>query len=203
MEKSFEPTAISPYSTVYSEADRTKYAERNRKAERRAQNRTADCTAHYSEAGSEQCTKHGETLSIELAGSSANANTLGFVRVDVDAATGARSVAGVAYGDTAAFTEAVRGHMDGGFQQAAHGGDFAATATWTVAGATGYYAPVLITPSGQVFVIGNANPGGHDQIRVYGENTFGFEDLAYNQGSDFDYNDMVMRLKPTPDHPFS
>ncbi len=31
---------------------------------------------------------------------------------------------------------------------------------------------------------------------MFGENTFGFEDLAYNQGSDFDYNDMVMRLKP-------
>jgi hypothetical protein len=34
---------------------------------------------------------------------------------------------------------------------------------------------------------------------VYGENTFGFEDLAYNQGSDFDCNDMVMRLNPTRD----
>ena len=67
-------------------------------------------------------------------------------------------------------------------------------------GTTGYYAPVLITSSGQTFVIGTANPGGHEQIRVYGENTFGFEDLAYNQGSDFDYNDMVMRLKPTTDH---
>ena len=146
--------------------------------------------------------RHGETLNIELAGSSANANTLSFIRVDVDVATGARSVAGVAYGNTAAFTEAVRSHLDGGFQHA-HGGDFAATANWTVAGATGYYAPVLITPSGQVFVVGNANPGGQEHIRVYGENTFGFEDLAYNQGSDFDYNDMVMRLKPTPDHPFS
>jgi Domain of unknown function (DUF4114) len=44
------------------------------------------------------------------------------------------------------------------------------------------------------------SPGGHEQIRVFGENTFGFEDLAYNQGSDFDFNDMVMRLKPSGDH---
>ena len=137
--------------------------------------------------------KHGETLNVELAGSSANANTLAFVRVDIDAATGARSVGGVAYGNTAAFTEAVRSHMDGGFHQT-HGGDFAATANWTVAGATGYYAPVLITPNGQIFVVGTANPDGHEHIRVYGENTFGFEDLASHQGSDFDYNDMVMRL---------
>ncbi|GEP53785.1 DUF4114 domain-containing protein [Reyranella soli] len=143
--------------------------------------------------------KHGQTLSVELAGSSANVNTLGFVRIDVDAATGARSVAGVAFGDTAAFSAAVRSHMDGGLHEV-HGGDFATTVSWTVSGNSGYYAPVLITPSGQTFVIGTANPGGHEQIRVFGENTFGFEDLAYNQGSDYDYNDMVMRLKPTSDH---
>ena len=29
---------------------------------------------------------------------------------------------------------------------------------------------------------------------MYGENTFGFEDLTHAQGSDFDYNDMVMRI---------
>ena len=143
--------------------------------------------------------KQGQTMSVELAGSSANANTLGFVRVDMDPATGEWSVAGVAHGNTAAFAEAVRSHMDGGMWET-HGGDFAATAQWTVAGATGYYAPVLITASGQVFVVGHHNPGGHEQIRVFGENTFGFEDLAYNQGSDFDYNDMVMRLKPASDH---
>ncbi len=99
-------------------------------------------------------------------------------------------------GDTAAFHAAVRGHMDGGFQQA-RGGDFASSANWTVSSATGFPAPVLITLSGQIFVVGNANPGGHEHIRMYGENTFGFEYLAYNHGSDFDYNDIVMRLKPT------
>ena len=109
---------------------------------------------------------------------------------------GGRRVAGVAYGNTAAFAEAVRSHMDGGFHQT-NGGDFAATANWTVAGATGYYAPVLVTPSGQIFVVGTANADGHEHIRIYGENTFGFEDLAANQGSDSDYNDMVMRLHPT------
>ncbi|MEP9375337.1 DUF4114 domain-containing protein [Aquabacter sp. CN5-332] len=143
--------------------------------------------------------QQGETLNIELTGSSANTNTLGFVHVDVDAGTGAWSVGGVAYGDTDAFAEAVRSHMDSGIRED-RGGDFDTHTNWTVAGATGYYAPVLLTPSGETFVIGNANPGGYEYIRMYGENTFGFEDLAYNQGSDFDYNDMVIRLVPAPEH---
>ncbi|MGU3493502.1 DUF4114 domain-containing protein [Xanthobacteraceae bacterium A53D] len=49
-------------------------------------------------------------------------------------------------------------------------------------------------------MVGNGNAGGYEYIRMYGENTFGFEDLAYNQGSDFDYNDMVMRLTPVSGH---
>lgn len=137
----------------------------------------------------------GETLSVELAGSCANTNTLAFVRVDVDGSSGAWSVGGVSYGDTDAFTEAVRNHLDTGFQES-RSGDFRADASWTVAGATGFYAPVLITQSGDTFVIGDANAGGYEYVRMFGENTFGFEDLTYDQGSDFDYNDMVMRLTP-------
>ncbi|WP_127090987.1 DUF4114 domain-containing protein [Aquabacter cavernae] len=139
--------------------------------------------------------QQGDTLNVELVGSSANTNTLGFVQIDVDAATGAWSVGGEAYADTDAFHRAVIAELDGGFA-AAHGGSFSDTTTWTVSGTTGYYAPVLMTPSGHTFVVGTANAGGLDYIRMFGENTFGFEDLAYDQGSDFDYNDMVMRLTP-------
>lgn len=143
--------------------------------------------------------KQGQAMTVEVAGSSANSNTLGFVRVDMDPTTGQWSVGGVAHGDTAAFAQAVRSHMDAGISET-HGGDFSATAHWTVSSGTGYYAPVLITQSGQIFVVGHDNPGGHEQIRMFGENTFGFEDLAYNQGSDYDFNDMIMRLKPSGDH---
>jgi Ca2+-binding RTX toxin-like protein len=141
--------------------------------------------------------KQGDTLHVEVAGSAANTNTLGFVRMDIDAATGNWSVAGVAYGDTQAFHDAVRGNMDGGVQHT-QGGNFDISTSWNVAGKTGYYAPVLITQAGEMFVVGDANPGGHEHVRVFGENTFGFEDLAYNRNSDFDYNDMVVRL--TLDH---
>jgi hypothetical protein len=33
---------------------------------------------------------------------------------------------------------------------------------------------------------------------MFGQNVFGFEDLRANQNSDFDYNDLVVKLAPTP-----
>jgi hypothetical protein len=37
-----------------------------------------------------------------------------------------------------------------------------------------------------------ANPDGVDHIRLLGDNTFAFEDLA--GGGDFDYNDMIFQV---------
>jgi hypothetical protein len=140
----------------------------------------------------------GDQLEVALVGSSHNANRVGFVRLDLDHATGAISLDGIAQGDSDAFRDAVRGALDAGFG-ATVGGDFAQESVWTVAGETGYYAPVLITQSGEIFVTGGANRGGHEYIRTYGANSFGFEDLAYDQASDFDYNDLVMTLRPVAD----
>ncbi len=142
--------------------------------------------------------EQGATLDIDLVGSCATVNTLGFVRKDVNTASGEWSVDGVAYGDTQAFRDAVLANLDSGFIYS-NGGDFTDTVSWTVAGETGFYAPVLVTTHGDVLVIGHANPGGHDYIRMYGNNTFGFEDLTSERGSDFDYNDMVMRITPATD----
>lgn len=141
---------------------------------------------------------HGEQVDVALAGSSANSNRLGFVRFDLDHATGAISLDGVTYGDSDLFRDAVRAALDAGFDTTT-GGNFAQTVRWSVAGETGYYAPVLITQSGEVFVPGNANSGGYEYIRTYGANTFGFEDLTAEQASDFDYNDMVMTVTPIAD----
>jgi hypothetical protein len=142
--------------------------------------------------------QHGSTLNLDLVGSCGNTNTLAFVRMDVDLATGALSVDGVDYGDTLAFKDAVADNLDSGFEYR-RGGHFSDSQSWTVAGDTGFYAPVLLTQRGEVFVIGDGNSGGHEYIRMYGENTFGFEDLSAAQGSDFDYNDMVMRIMADTD----
>jgi hypothetical protein len=135
----------------------------------------------------------GTVLEIELGGSSQNTNTLGFVRMDIDPVSGARSVGGVAYGDTVAFRTAVLNNLDSGFTFT-DGGIFRSSTSWTVAGDNGYYSPVLQTFGGDVFVAGNANPGGAEQARLFGHNTFGFEELTGAQGADFDYNDMVVTI---------
>lgn len=139
---------------------------------------------------------HGQELTVDVAGSASNTNQLHFVRLDIDFTTGALSVGGVAYGDTDAFHTAVLSHMDSGYSTSNGGGTFHAASDWTVSGDDGYYVPVLITQSGNIFLPGNGNSGGYEYIRTFGENTFGFEDLTAAQGSDFDYNDMVMRLVP-------
>ncbi|WGD32225.1 hypothetical protein AncyloWKF20_10555 [Ancylobacter sp. WKF20] len=137
---------------------------------------------------------HGAMIEVELTGSSANTNTLGFVRFDMDA-QGNLSVDGVAYGNNDAFRAAVVDNLDPGFL-VARGGQTSIDRTWTVQGSDGYYAPVLLTQNGDIFVPGTGNSGGHEYIRIFGENMFGFEDLTAAQNSDFDYNDMAMRLTP-------
>jgi hypothetical protein len=137
---------------------------------------------------------HGETVQVDIAGSAANANTLHFVRFDVDPSTGAMSVGGVAYGNTDAFRAAVQKNWDPGLTVQDGHGTFQDTGNWTVAGKSGFYAPVLATQNGDIFVIGTANVDGHDHVRVFGQNTFGFEDLRADQHGDFDYNDMVVQV---------
>lgn len=137
--------------------------------------------------------EHGASLTVDLVGSAGNVNTLGFVRFDIDPRTGVISVDGVAYGNTADFDAAVRSHLDTGYL-ASNGGDFTASSVWSVAGESGFYAPVLLSQNGDVFVVGTGNSDGIEHIRAYGSNTYGFEDLTAAQGGDFDYNDMVMKL---------
>jgi hypothetical protein len=136
----------------------------------------------------------GQAVHVEVAGSAENVNTIHFVEIDVNAATGAWSVGGVAYGNTDAFRAAVQANWDPGFSLTNGGGNFHTAANWMPSSGSGYYAPVLVTQGGDIFVIGNANVDGRDHIRMYGENTFGFEDLRADQHVDFDYNDLVMKL---------
>jgi hypothetical protein len=135
----------------------------------------------------------GQQLHVEVAGSAQNINTIHFVHLDIDRA-GNWSVGGVGYGNTDAFRAAVQANWDPGFVSSGGRGNFHDDGNWTVSKGSGFYAPVLVTEGGDIFVIGKANVDGRDHIRSFGENTFGFEDLRADQHSDFDYNDLVMKL---------
>jgi hypothetical protein len=139
------------------------------------------------------CLGAGSRLAIEASGSCANTNRLSWVRIDVDPFTGGRSINGVSEAASQAFRDAVINAAPADFSIAAGGRDFATRKVITIS-EEGYYAPVLFTPLGRTFVIGTANPGGREQFRLFGDNSFGVEDLGFDQGSDFDYNDMVVRL---------
>jgi hypothetical protein len=104
---------------------------------------------------------------VDIAGSAASANTLHFARFDVDPSTGAMSVGGVAYGNTDAFRAAVQKNWDPGLTVQDGHGTFRDTSNWTVAGKSGFYAPVLATQNGDIFVIGTANVDGHEHVRVF------------------------------------
>lgn len=140
----------------------------------------------------------GSQLKVDLAWSGDYVNTLHFVRVDVDPSDpGHLSVNGVDYGNTDAFRTAVKNGWEFGATQGHSTGT--ASTTWTVQGKDGYYMPVLVSGKGDIWMGENtpnltANADGHQHIRNFGANTFGFEDAHANVGADFDYNDMVMRL---------
>jgi hypothetical protein len=142
--------------------------------------------------------KHGADVGVDLAWSADNTNTLHFVRVDVNPVDSTKwKVGGVEYGNTDAFRAAVQNNWEFAATQGHSTGS--SSASWTVRGADGFYAPVLVNQQGEIFIVSQsasntANADGHEHIRNFGQNVFGFEDLSAGHGSDFDYNDMVMHL---------
>jgi hypothetical protein len=142
--------------------------------------------------------KQGDQVGVDLGWSADNTNALHFVRVDVNPTDPTKwKVGGVDYGNTDAFRTAVQNNWEFTSTQGHSTGTSAAT--WTVKGADGFYAPVLVNQQGEIFIIdqsatNTANADGHQHIRNFGQNVFGFEDVSARAGSDFDYNDMVMHL---------
>ena len=142
--------------------------------------------------------EQGTAVNVSLAWSGDFINTLHFVRVDLDHLNpGQWQVGGVDYGNTDAFRAALQANWEFGSSQGHSTGT--ARALWTVQGESGFYAPVLVNPFGEIFTLDQspasiANFDGRTHIRNFGENTFGFEDNTTYRGADFDYNDMTMKL---------
>jgi hypothetical protein len=139
-------------------------------------------------------------ISIEASGSCALTNTLKWVPVDLDPVTGERSVGGVITADTDEFRDALRKNAlkDFAITGGGTGDKFDITQTLTIPdSASGYYAPFLETSQGNTFFIGTtANPDNLSHFRLFGNAIFGIEDLPSTNMSDFDFNDMVVRITP-------
>ena len=57
---------------------------------------------------------------------------------------------------------------------------------------------MLINPNGEVFTFGSSTGSdGRQHVKVLGDNTFGFEDLLDSESSDWDFNDLRVKISFT------
>ncbi|MEB3331541.1 MAG: LamG-like jellyroll fold domain-containing protein, partial [Synechococcaceae cyanobacterium] len=140
----------------------------------------------------------GDQVDVDVWSSCGFTNTLGFVRVDIDLgddpANPRLSVAGNALRNDDAFRRIVSDNLDPGLR-VSQGGDNHSSHLWTVTD-TGFYSPVMISQLGEVFALGTAiNRDRQVHLQGLGDGAYGFEDLAADQGSDFDHNDGILRIQ--------
>ena len=140
----------------------------------------------------------GEQVTLDLLSNCALTNTLGFVKVDIDSSDPAQpriSVAGRPISNDDAFRQVVVDNLDPGLR-VSQGGNTRSSHVWTVSSGTGFYSPVMLSGRGEIFVLGAAfNRDQRVHLKGIGDGAYVFEDLAADQGSDFDYNDAVFILR--------
>jgi hypothetical protein len=140
-------------------------------------------------------------LQVKILGDCADINQVGVVRLDTDATTGdiLGSVNGVLSTAGADFRAAVKAKMEGfdGVLPSIGGGVYEQTLNWTLdAAEQDAYALVMISQSGEVYTFGASTAAdGKQHIKELGQNLFGFEDRAAGQGSDWDFNDVVVEIR--------
>ena len=140
----------------------------------------------------------GIQLTLDISTDCGMRNRFGFVKLDP--VTGSTyQVAGVSQNDGAAFRSAVLSQFIDPYINSGktHGyNQSSQTITWDLtSSAAGYYAPVMITETGELLTFGasTASDGRH-HVKLLGDNTFGFEDLLASQGSDWDFNDTKIKV---------
>ncbi|MEB3275731.1 MAG: Ig-like domain-containing protein, partial [Cyanobacteriota bacterium] len=141
----------------------------------------------------------GETLAFSLDSSTRlRNNRCGFVRVERRADGSFEAIrdsngSRIAFANTAEFRAFLRDAVADTVVFAASPGS--TTVRWTVNGPSGTYAPVLLSGTGEVFVVDpGVNRDGRRHIVAVGDGAYAFEERAADQGSDWDYDDILMRL---------
>jgi hypothetical protein len=138
----------------------------------------------------------GARLTLSILTDSGYINRFGLVKLDPITGS-AYQVAGVAAGNTNAFRQAVRDNLiNPGGSAIIAGGQTSRTISWDVTAAdAGLYAAVLINANGEVYTFGSSTGSDSRQhVKVLGDNTFGFEDLLASPGSDWDFNDLRVKV---------
>lgn len=141
----------------------------------------------------------GARFNVLITTDCADINRLGFVRLASDPLiAGGYTVAGVAASNTEAFRNAVRDNIINPGATPLHvSGQATRTVTWDLtAPDAGIYAPVLINQSGQVLTFGATAADGQTHCKVLGDNNFGFEGVLASKGTDWDYNDVKIKILP-------
>jgi len=144
--------------------------------------------------------RDGELLDITLASSCANTNTYALIQVHLRQTAGSPPVFFIVGSDgkeielanNEIFRDAVRANLAPGFR-VSQGGHQSSNHQMLVRG-TGFYAPVMLAQTGDVFFIGTYNRDGLQHIKALGDGAFAFEDLS-GTGSDMDFNDGVLQIQ--------
>ena len=132
----------------------------------------------------------GQTLKLSLNSNCAFVNRIAMVKLSEDA-DGNFSVDGITNTAGAAFDQAVADNLinPGGYSISCTGVDTQAIEWDLSASDTGLYAPVLITPDGEIYTYGSS------QIKALGCNFFAFEDDNSQNSSDWDFNDLSIKVE--------
>ncbi|MEB3275487.1 MAG: hypothetical protein VKM92_00845 [Cyanobacteriota bacterium] len=137
----------------------------------------------------------GQKLKLDITTDCAFKNRLGFVRLNQDSITGLiNNTAGLQNirVDSEQFRNEIEALLEPGFQMTISGRQISSNLEWTVE-RDGIYAPVLITPQGNVFCGANGAIGSQ-QLRALGQGNYGFED-SIGPTADNDWNDVVVAIK--------
>ena len=140
---------------------------------------------------------HQETVTLKIEANShcADRNRLAFVRFDDN--NDVLSVNGIQADGSEAFQDMVRESIiEPNQQQIELSGTSSNTLEWSIQSTDyGLYAPVLITSDGTIHTASNLSAdasAGH--LKLLGMNHFGFEDTLDRDDSDWDYNDLTVRV---------
>ena len=137
----------------------------------------------------------GSQWTIDVKTSGAYTNQFSILKVDVDSITGAMTIDGHAT-DTEEFDLAARAALASSTVFTSKTlQPFSTNAFSFTAKETGFYAPMLLTEEGRIYIGNHDFVANHSHSHMVGEREFGFED-QFHTASDFDHNDALITFNP-------